>query len=240
MTLVDHLSELRTRVIRSLIVLAVAAIGALFFAKDIYQLLQEPMARSLPEGSFFIATGAFEAYTAYFKVALLFGFFVASPFIFYQFWQFIAPALHKNEKKLMLPFAFSSGILFVGGALFGYFVVFPAGFYYVNLLLSDTTVKMMPQMDEYLNVAITLLLAFGFTFELPLVVFLLGKLGLIDYSHIRQYRRYVIVFLFIAAAVLTPGPDILSQCLLALPLWALFELGGLSLLLLKKRAADIA
>ncbi len=231
----EHLKELRTRLFRSVLVLVFFAIVGLVFCKQIYHFLQIPMLKVLPPGSSFIVTGPFESYMAYFKVSLLAGLFMASPFIFYQIWSFVAPGLKQQEKKFVLPFSIMSAILFVSGSLFGYFVVFPAGFYYVNLILDDTAIKMMPQMSDYLSVASTMLIAFGVTFELPLFIFLLGKIGLLDYKTIKAYRRYVIVVLFIVAAVLTPGPDILSQCLLAIPLWVLYELGGLSLLFFKKK-----
>lgn len=240
MTFLEHLTELRMRLMRSVIALCITSVFCLFFSKKIFWVLQIPMIRTLPEESSFIATSPFESYMTYFKVALLSGFFAASPFIFYQFWRFVTPALKQNEKSSLLPAAFASAFLFTGGALFGYFVVFPAGFYYVNLILEGTAIRLMPKMSDYLGIAITLLLAFGITFELPLFIFLLGKLKLIEYSHINKYRRYIIVALFVLSAVLTPGPDVISQCLLAVPLWILYELGGLTLLLIKKRQPDSA
>ncbi|MDO8518764.1 MAG: twin-arginine translocase subunit TatC, partial [Deltaproteobacteria bacterium] len=133
--------------------------------------------------------------------------------------------------------ALASALLFTGGALFGYFVVFPAGFYYMNIVLEGTSIKLLPAMGNYFGMAATLLLAFGVTFELPLFIFILGKLGVIKYQHIKKNRRYVIVFLFVLAALLTPGPDVLSQCLMAVPLWILYELGGLTLLMIKHENA---
>lgn len=235
MTLLDHLSELRKRVLRSILALGLVSIIGLVFSKDIYHLLQIPMIKTLPEGNSFIATTPFESYFTYFKIALLAGLFGASPVVFYQLWRFVAPALNKKEKRLLIPFSLISALLFTGGALFGYFIVFPTGFYYVNLVMEGTAIQLMPKMSDYLGFAMTLLLAFGVTFELPLVIFILGQLGVIEYKQIKQFRRYVIVCLFILAAVLTPGPDVLSQCLLALPLWVLYEVGGLSLLLSKKK-----
>jgi len=239
LSFLSHLSELRKRIIRSLLAIAVFSVVGLIFCKYLYSLLQEPMLNALPEGSFFIATAPFESYKVYFKISLLAGLFGATPVIFYQFWSFVAPGLKKKEKKYVLPFAFISALLFTGGALFGYFVVFPTGFHYVNLILQGTAIHLMPSMKDYLNVAITLLLAFGVTFELPLVIMLAGKMGLIDYSFIKKNRRYVIVALFVLAAILTPGPDVLSQSLMALPLWVLYELGGLTLLLMRKKPADL-
>lgn len=238
LSFMGHLVELRTRIVRSLLAVVAGAVVSLIFCKKLYSLLQEPMLNVLPEGSFFIATAPFESYKVYFKISLLGGIFLASPIIFYQFWAFIAPGLKKKERKYILPFALASALLFTGGALFGYFIVFPTGFYYVNLILEGTAIHLLPKMSDYLSVAVTMLLAFGVTFELPLVILLAGKMGLIDYNFIKKNRRYVIVSLFVLAAVLTPGPDVLSQCLMALPLWILYEFGGLTLLLMKKKEVE--
>lgn len=234
MTLIDHLVELRVRLLHSVLAVGAGSVIGLIFCRQIFDVIKAPMDAALPEGSFFIATSPFESYIAYFKVALITGLFLATPVLFYQFWMFVTPALEKKEKKILLPVSFLSALLFTGGAMFGYFVVFPTGFYYVNFILEGTGIRLLPKMADYLGVALTLLLAFGFSFELPLLIFAGGKLGIIDYSFIKKNRRYVIVLLFVAAALLTPGPDVLSQALLAIPLWILFELGGLSLLLTKK------
>lgn len=233
--IITHLAELRTRLFRCIKILALASVAGLFVCKPLYNWLKAPMLQALPAGSFFITTEPFESYVIYMKVAFLAGLFVSSPYLFYQLWSFLSPGLNKTEKKLVLPSAIISALLFVGGGLFGYFFVFPAGFYYVNAVLEGTDIHLLPRMSDYFSVAMTLLFAFGFSFELPLAIFILGKLGVIDHSFISKYRRYVIVILFIAAGILTPGPDVLSQCLLAFPLWILFELGGLSLLLIKKQ-----
>jgi sec-independent protein translocase protein TatC len=233
-TLISHLVELKTRLIRSLMAIAAGSLVGLIFCREIFDALKKPMMATLPEGSFFVSSAPFESYAIYLKVALLTGTFMATPYLFFQFWNFLSPGLKAREKKLLVPFALLSSLLFIGGAFFGYFVVFPTGFYYINAVLDGTGIRLLPNMGSYFSVATMLLLTFGLSFELPLIIFLLGKIGLIDYAFIKNNRRYVIVILFIAAAVLTPGPDILSQCLLALPLWMLFELGGLSLRFMKK------
>ena len=233
-TLISHLVELRSRLSKSLFFILIGAILGLIYCQEIYHWLQIPLLRALgPQGNF-IATNPFESYVTYFKVALFAGLFMVSPVLFYHFWAFIAPGLQKNEKRLILPFALVSAALFMAGAIFGYFVVFPAGFYYMNLILEGTGITLMPSMSQYLSIALTLLLCFGISFELPLLIFLLGKMQLITTQTIKSMRRYVIVGIFILAAVMTPGPDVLSQCLLAFPLWLLYELGGLSLYLIKK------
>ncbi|MBI2339175.1 MAG: twin-arginine translocase subunit TatC, partial [Deltaproteobacteria bacterium] len=153
-TLIDHLTELRKRIIRSLFAIAGGSVVGLIFCKQIYRILQIPMLKSLPKGSFFIATTPFESYVTYFKVAALAGFFIASPVVFYQFWRFVAPGLKTGEKKYLRPASFISALLFTGGALFGYFVVFPAGFYYVNLIMNDTAIRLLPRMSDYLGLSV--------------------------------------------------------------------------------------
>lgn len=233
--LLQHLAELRGIVFKSTLATLVATIVGLIFAKKIYAWLQVPMQKAIPPDAYFIATSPFEATITYFKVALISGLFLASPVIFYQIWAFIAPALSKKEKKTLIPCAGASAVLFTGGALFGYFVIFPAGFHYVNAIMANTAITLLPRMADYFGVAVTLLFVFGLSFELPVFIFLLGKVGLLHYQQIQQYRRYVLVLVFIVAAMLTPGPDVLFQCLLALPLWLLYELGGLTLLFLKNQ-----
>lgn len=234
MTFLDHLTEFRNRFVKSFAAVVIASVAALIFSRQIFGLLQIPMIKAMPPNATFIATTPFESYFTYFKVSLLAGTLAAMPFIFYQVWAFVTPGLKPEEKKLVLPFSIASGFLFTGGALFGYFVVFPTGFGYASRILEGTAIQLMPRMADYFNVVVTLLLAFGITFELPLVIFLLGRLGLLQYNHIRKYRRYVIVSLLFLAALLTPGPDVVSQVLMALPLWILYEVGGLSLFLLKR------
>lgn len=228
-TFISHLAEMRRRLIHSLAAIALCSAAALFFSKKIYYFLEIPLLKILPPGSHFITTTPFEAYMAYFKVALFAGFLLSTPVLFYHFWRFLAPALTKEEKNIILPMSLTSAAFFVGGALFGYYLVFPAGFYYVNVVLHDTGIQLMPRMEDYLALAITMLVAFGLCFELPLVIVLLGRVGLIRYKHIQQWRRYIVIVALIVAGVLTPGPDIISQCALAVPLWLLYELGGLFL-----------
>lgn len=232
-TFLEHLVELRKRLLWSFLAVSVTTIIALIFSKKLFYLLQIPMLKALSDKAGFIATAPFEPYMIYFKIALLTGFFAATPVLFYQFWKFVSPALTSSEKKLIIPFTLTSVLLFTGGALFGYFVIFPPTFVYINRIFDNTVIEFMPKMSEYFSVAVMLLLTFGISFELPLVIFALGKLGLIDYAFIKKNRRYVIVILFILAAILTPDSTGVLQCLLALPLWILYELGGLSLLIFR-------
>lgn len=235
LTIINHISELRSRLLKSFVALILASVACFFYSREIFSVLQKPMMSSLPEGSHFIATSAFESYVTYFKVALLSGFFLSAPYIFYQFWRFVAPGLKTGEKNLAFPFSVASGLLFTGGALFGYFVIFPPGFDAMNSILQGTGIQFLPSMSDYFKTMTSLLLMFGVTFELPLLVFILGKMGLITYKEIKTFRRYVIVGLFALSAILTPDTTGIFQVLLSLPLWVLYELGGLSLLLIKKK-----
>lgn len=220
----EHLLELRTRLIRSLLALLAGMLVSLYFAKDIFRLLQRPLLDVMPSGSGFIATSPLEAFITYLKVALLAGVFLSSPFILYQIWRFVAPALYKNEKKIATSFVFSSSLFFIGGALFGYYAIFPIGFKFFVSALAGTEIQFLPQMKDYLGFISKMLLTFGFVFEMPVVLMLLARIGLVHHEMLSRARRYVLVLMFLIAGVLTPGPDILSQFLLAVPLLILYEL----------------
>jgi sec-independent protein translocase protein TatC len=225
MTFLEHLEELRWVFIRSLITIIIGSAICLFFSGKIFRWLQVPLQQVLPEGSHFIATTPFESYTVYFKVAVVFGFLGATPFLFYYFWNFLQPGLKKEERHGVIPLALSCSLLFVGGALFGYFVVFPTGFRFVVSILEGTGIILYPKMSDYLSFALRLLIAFGVIFELPLFLLVLGKLGLVTAAKLAKARKYVLVGIFLVAGVLTPGPDVLSQILMALPLLVLYEVG---------------
>lgn len=225
MTFLEHLEELRRVFIRSLIVLVVSTGICLFFAPKIFLWLKAPLQEVLPEQNFFIVTQPFEIYWSYFKIALVFGFFLGSPLIFYLFWAFIAPGLKANERRGIIPIALVTSLLFVGGALFGYFVVFPTGFHFAVKILEDTQIQLLPRMADYLSLALRLLIAFGIIFELPLLLTILGRLGLVHAQGLKRGRKYVIVGIFLLAGILTPGPDVFSQVLMAAPLLILYEVG---------------
>ncbi len=225
MSFLDHLEELRWVFLRSLIALSIATGLCLYFSPDLYRILMAPLEKILPENSHFIITSPFEAYFAYFKISLVVGIFLTSPWAFYFLWSFIRPGLLPQERRGILPVALLCSLLFVGGASFGYFVVFPPGFSMAVDILQGTSILMMPRMSDYLSLALRLLIAFGIIFELPLFLFLLGRLGLVQAQGLRQVRKYVIVGIFLVAGILTPGPDVLSQVLMALPLMVLYEVG---------------
>ena len=224
LTLTEHLVELRTRLIRSLIVLAVGTGIAACYSKEIFALLQQPLLTTLPEGASFITTNPIEPMVTYLKVALLAGVFFSSPFIFYQLWRFVAPGLLAHEKKWAIAFVTAATLFFVGGALFGYFVIFPIGFQFFVKALAGTEIQLLPQMQQYLGFIAKMLLTFGLIFEMPVVLALLGRIGVVNYRQLSKARRTVLVVAFLIAGILTPGPDVLSQLLLALPLLVLYEL----------------
>ncbi len=225
MPFLEHLEELRKVVLKSLVALSVATGLCLFLAPKIFLWMKAPLQKVLPEDNYFIVTAPFEIYWGYFKIALVFGFFLASPLIFYLFWSFISPGMKSGEKRGIVPMALISSILFVGGALFGYFVVFPTGFLFAVKILDGTNIHLLPRMAEYLSLALRLLIAFGIIFELPLFLTFLGRLGLVQYQGLKRARKYVIVGIFLVAGILTPGPDVFSQVLMALPLLVLYEVG---------------
>jgi sec-independent protein translocase protein TatC len=239
MTFVEHLEELRRAFLKSFFALIGGTAVCLAFSPRIFRWIQQPLQDVLPEGAHFIVTAPFEAYLTYFKVSLVFGFFLATPFIFYFFWSFLTPGLHSHEKRGVVPIALISSFLFVGGSLFGYFLVFPTGFHFAVKILSNTDIHFFPKMSEYLSLALRLLIAFGIIFELPLFLFILGKMGLVRAEGLRRARKYVVVGIFLVAGVLTPGPDIFSQVLMALPLLVLFEVGVLLVKLTQRKKASL-
>lgn len=222
--LILHLRELRGCLIKVMLTLIVTTGLSLAFSKDLFNLLSKPLQRILPGQSYFIATHPIEAWLTYFKTALLAGLFAATPILFYQLWKFISPGLYASEKKLSLLFTVFSTLLFAGGALFGYFYVFPLGFQYFVGVLAGTDIHFLPRMEDYLGFAFKMLLAFGVSFELPLVIFFLHVAGLVTVKGLMAFQKYVVVLILIVAAILTP-PDVISQTLLAIPLMALYEVG---------------
>lgn len=227
MNLVHHLGDLRRCLIHSVIALIIGTSLTLYYSKELFNILIHPLELSLPKGSHFITTTPFESYMVYLKTAFLAGALLAAPYIAYQIWRFISPGLYKKEKTTIVWLGILSSFFFLTGALFGYFFVFPTGFKFVVEILQDTPILFMPKMEDYFAFSSKFLLAFGVTFELPLIILILSRFGLIDYSHIHRFRKYAIVLIFVIAGILTPGPDIFSQFMMATPLVILYELGGL-------------
>ena len=222
-TFISHLIELRDRLIRSMIAVIVVFLCLVNWARDIYTLLATPMLAALPKGGQMIATDVGGAFFVPMKVTLMLAFLIALPYVLYQVWAFVAPGLYAHEKKLTLPLLVSSVLLFFVGMSFAYFVVFPTVFVFVNKFAPEG-VAVMTDIDKYLSFVMTTFLAFGITFEVPVIVIVLVKTGLVSIAKLKEARPYVIVGAFVVGAVFTP-PDVLSQFLMAVPLWLLYELG---------------
>lgn len=219
----EHLEELRKRLIYSIAAVVVGFILTYSFKAKLFDILMGPLTPLLQEGGdSMVFTSLPEAFFTYLKVSLLAGIMVAAPVIFYQFWMFIAPGLYTNERRLLLPIVFLSSFFFVGGALFGYFVVFPFAFKFFLSYTGDS-ISAMLSMKEYLSFSAKLLLAFGLVFELPLVLTALARLGIVTVPFLKKSRKYAVVVFFIGAAILTP-PDVVSQVMMAVPLMVLYEI----------------
>jgi len=219
----EHLVDLRKRLVRSAFAVLIGFGICYSFSEALVRLLTQPMVKALGTGGGkFVYLGPAEAFMVHMKVALVSGLFLVMPYIFYQFWLFLAPGLFKHERKLIWPTVAAATLLFLMGASFAYFVVFPFGFAF---FASYTTSYLMfqPHLDAYVSFAWKLLFVFGLIFELPLVSFMLSKMGVIDYHLLRRSRRYAIVGVFIVAAIFTP-PDVISQLLMAVPMVILFEI----------------
>lgn len=220
----DHFRELRTRLVRIAIAIVVGFGICWGFHEQIAAIVYHPLVSALPPGesSSIIFTGVAEGFLTHMKLAIVAGIFLMSPFIFYQIWAFIAPGLYSQEKRFILPVAISSGLCFVAGGLFCYFVVFPNAFRFF-MTYSEGPFTAMPSMKEYFGFTMQLMIAFGLIFEMPLFCFFLAKMGLVRAAAMRRFRRYFIVIAFILGAFLTP-PDPLSQFLMAGPLLLLYEI----------------
>ena len=217
-----HLEELRNRLIKCFIAIGVGFVVSFGFKEKLFEILVNPLMTAMKQGDTLIYTGLPEAFFTYLKVSLLSGIMLAIPFVLYQFWMFVAPGLYHKERKLLIPIVFLSSFFFVGGALFGYFVVFPYGFQFF-LGFSTETIRPLPSMKEYLGFSAKLLLAFGLVFELPLVLTFLARLGVITVDFLKKNRKYAILLFFVGAAILTP-PDVITQVMMALPLIVLYEI----------------
>jgi sec-independent protein translocase protein TatC len=222
-TFISHLIELRTRLIRAIVAVLVIFVGLVNWARDIYTLLAQPMLAALPHDGHMIATDVAGAFFVPMKVTLMVAFLIALPYVLYQAWSFVAPGLYANERKLTAPLLFFSVVLFFIGMAFAFFIVFPTVFTFVNKFAPEG-VYVMTDIDKYLSFVMTTFLAFGVTFEVPVIVVVLVKVGLVSVAKLREIRPYVMVGAFVIGAIFTP-PDVLSQFLLAVPLLLLYEAG---------------
>ncbi|AZY51042.1 twin-arginine translocase subunit TatC [Bordetella avium] len=221
----SHLVELRSRLLKA--VSAVVVIFLILFAypgaSTIYDVLAQPMLASLPEGTRMIATGVITPFMVPVKVTMMASFVIALPVVLYQAWAFVAPGLYRHEKRLALPLIASSTLLFLAGMAFCYFFVFRTVFHFIATF-APQSITPAPDIEAYLSFVMTMFMAFGITFEVPVAVVLLVKTGLVDVAKLRQARGYVVVGAFVIAAVVTP-PDVVSQFMLAVPLCLLYEVG---------------
>ena len=222
-TFISHLIELRTRLVRALVAVVVVLLCLVPWAKDIYALLAAPLLHALPKGATMIATDVTGTFFVPLKVSLMAAFLLALPYVLWQAWAFVAPGLYHHEKRLAVPVIVSSFVFFLIGMAFAYYVVFPIAFGFFASY-TPAGVTMMTDIDKYLSFVLTMFIAFGVTFEVPVVVIVLVRLGLVTLEKLRAIRGYVIVGAFVAGAIFTP-PDVVSQLLLAIPLWLLYEFG---------------
>ena len=220
--LTAHLEELRKRLVRVLVVVAVG-FGVCYLFKDwAFRVITKPLADAMPAQSSMIFTGLTEAFLIHMKIAFFAALFLTAPYTLYEIWRFVSPGLYKNERRFVFPFVFFSTILFVGGVLFGYFIALPPAFSFFVSFSTDF-LKPMISFREYLDLTLKLLLAFGLCFEMPVFIFFLAKLGIVNAKMLSKQRRWAILIIFILAAILTPSPDALSQILMAIPMMILYE-----------------
>ena len=237
-TFLSHLFELRDRLIRALISIGLIFVCLFPWAKELYALLAQPLLATLPQGGQMIATDVVGVFLVPMKVALMVAFLIALPYVLYQVWAFVAPGLYAHEKKLALPLVGASVLLFFVGMAFAYFLVFPTVFGFMAKVAPEG-VAWMTDIEKYLSFVMTTFLAFGVTFEVPVVVIVLVRVGIVELATLKEWRSYVIVGAFVIAAIFTP-PDVISQLMLAIPLCLLYELGMLMARFVGTRSNDSA
>jgi len=237
LSFLEHLVELRSRLLKASAAVLIVLLCLLPFARKLYALLAEPLTSVLPEGSSMIAIDVASPFLTPFKLALLLSLILSIPVVLYQLWAFVAPALYRQEKRLARPLLYSAVFLFYAGCAFAYFVVFPLVFGFFTRVAPEG-VTVMTDISKYLDFVMTLFLAFGITFEVPIATIILVATGMVSVQKLAKARAYVVVGAFALGMLLTP-PDVISQTLLALPMWLLFELGLLmSRILLPHRVAE--
>lgn len=225
MHFLEHIGELRKRILLSLIPLIIFFIPTYFFSREIFDFLMIPITNNLPEGSSLIFTRPAEGFITYLKVSIFASFFISFPFILYQFWNFISPALYKNEKKIVLPFILFGTIFFVAGSFFCYSVAAPQGFKFLLGEYSTEHVRAFPSIKETLSFLMSLMIGFGLVFEFPLIIFVLSRIGLVTSKFLREKRKYAILLSTILAAFITPTTDAISMMFMLVPLFIFYEIG---------------
>lgn len=220
---IAHLIELRTRLLNSVMAISLVFVCLFPWASDLYSLLAHPLLAKLPKGGQMIATDVTTPFFVPMKVALMAAFLISLPYILYQVWRFVAPGLYEHEKRWVFPLVSASLLLFFSGMAFAYFVVFPVVFGFITAS-APVGVAVMTDIDKYLSFVLSMFVAFGITFQVPIAVVVLVKMNLVTVAKLREIRPYIIVGAFVVGAVFTP-PDVVSQFMLAMPLWLLYEAG---------------
>src|SRR5215467_13775662 len=222
-TFISHLVELRDRLLRAILAVLVVFLCLFPWARELYAILAQPLIAALPAGGQMIATDVVGVFLVPVKVALMIAFAIALPYVLYQVWAFVAPGLYIHEKRLVLPLVVASSALFLVGMSFAYFLVFPVVFKFMASVAPEG-VAWMTDIDKYFSFVLTTFVAFGVTFQVPVLVIVLVRVGIVSLEKLKEMRPYAIVGAFVVGAIFTP-PDVLSQFLLAVPLWLLYELG---------------
>ena len=235
---VAHLIELRDRLVRSLIAIGIVFAILAYFPGPaaLYDLLAKPLVAQLPQGSHLIATNVISPFLVPLKITLLAAFLIALPYVLYQVWAFVAPGLYSHEKRLVAPLVISSTVLFLAGVAFCYFFVFGRVFHFIQAF-APKSVNVAPDIEEYLGFVLTMFLAFGATFEVPIVVVVLARMGVVSVEALKNFRGYFVVIAFIISAIITP-PDMVSMLSLAIPMCVLYEVGLWAAMLTGKKAED--
>ncbi len=236
LTLIDHLVELRDRLLKSIIVIVLLFLALFYFANDIYTYVANPLIEALPEGSSMIAIDPTSPFFAPFKLTFYVSFLIAAPYVLYQLWSFIAPGLYKNEKSVAIPLFISSVLLFYSGIAFARYVLFPFVFAFF-ISVAPEGIAVSPDINSVLSFALTIFLAFGIAFEVPIAVFILIWTGIAEADSLSKKRPYVVVGCFIVGMLLTPS-DPFTQSMLAIPMWLLFELGIVAGRMVARRQAQ--
>jgi sec-independent protein translocase protein TatC len=236
-TLISHLLELRTRLLKAFIAVLIAFLPCAYYANQIFDFLSTPLVAKLPPGQKLIATTVTATFTAPLKLAFIAGLLIAMPYVLFQIWAFVAPGLYRREKRFAVPLLVSAILLFYMGVAFSYFLVFPLVFRFF-IATTPHNVMLMADISNYLKFALTLFVAFGVAFETPVAVVLLVLTNLVPLAKLRSMRGYVLIIVFVIAAILTP-PDVLSQTAMAVPMYLLYE-GGILLAALMTRSSAAA
>ncbi len=234
MSLLEHLEELRTRIIRSFLAVTIAFFACWAFAEEIFGFLARPIYRYLPEGSRLTFLGVTDPFILYVKVAALAAVFLASPIVLYQVWKFVAPGLYGREKRYSIPFVIVGTLLFLGGGAFAYLVAFPFAIEF--LLGMGAEFEAMITIERYFGFLLTVILGLGAMFEVPMLIFVLARIGVVTPAFLMRHFRWAVLLIFVAAAILTPTPDVVNLCIFALPTIGLYLLGVFAAWIVDRRA----